>query len=197
MDRDERLDWLLARRSATVLAEPGPTPDELAKILAAAGTVPDHGELRPFRLAVLSGDGRAAFGNALAESARERAPTLAEAALVKIREKAQRSPTIVAVIASPKPGKIEVWEQVATAACAGYAVILAAYALGVGAVWKSVPFTRGAGLVALFGLAPTEEVIGWIHLGTSVKPITKARAPLDLGSIVTVFDGSAPRPFGT
>lgn len=178
-----------------MLAEPAPTTEQLARILAAAGTVPDHGELRPFRLAVISGEGRAAFGHALAESARERTPSLTDAALDKIREKAQRSPTILAVIASPKPGKIEVWEQVATAACAGYAVVLAAYALGVGAVWKSVPFTRGAGLTALFDLAPAEEMIGWIHLGTSVKPITKPRAPLDLAAVVTVIDGSTPRPF--
>ena len=95
MDRDERLDWLLARRSATVLAEPGPTPDELAKILAAAGTVPDHGELRPFRLAVLSGDGRAAFGNALADSAHERTPALAETSRSRVMSSRPRARAVV------------------------------------------------------------------------------------------------------
>jgi nitroreductase len=97
-------------------------------MLSAAGTVPDHGELRPFRFAVISGDGRTAFGNALAEAARERNPALSDPTLDGIRAKAQRSPTIIAVIASPKPGKIEVWEQTATAACAGYAIVLAASA---------------------------------------------------------------------
>lgn len=58
------LDLVLARRSAPVLKEPGPTRAELARILGAAGTVPDHGTLRPFRFVVVEGDGRAAFGDA-------------------------------------------------------------------------------------------------------------------------------------
>jgi nitroreductase len=195
VERETRLEWLLARRSATTLGEPAPSNEDLARMLSAAGTVPDHGELRPFRFAVISGAGRAAFGDALAEAARERSPALTDAALDGVRAKAQRSPTIVAVIASPKPGKIEVWEQTATAACAGYAIVLAAYALGIGAVWKSVPFTRGKSLAELFGLGATEEVIGWIHLGTSTKPITKARAPLDLANVTTIIDGGPRRPF--
>jgi hypothetical protein len=47
----------------------------------------------------------------------------------------------------------------------------------------------------LFGLGATEEVIGWIHLGTSTKPITKARAPLDVANVATIIDGGPPRPF--
>lgn len=187
MDHDARLDWLLARRSAGTLTEPGPTDAQLARLLAAAGTVPDHGELRPFRFAVISGEGRTAFGNALADAARERNPALTEATADAMRAKAQRSPTIIAVIASPKPGKIEVWEQTATAACAGYAIVLAAYALDIGAVWKSVPFTRGKGLTELFDLAPTEDMLGWIHLGTSTKP-PKPRAPFDPSSVTMRID---------
>lgn len=184
------LDFLLARRSAGTLGSPGPTRAQLDQMLLAAGTVPDHGRLRPFRFAVIEGEGRAAFGEALARVAAERKPDSAAAALDKMREKAQRSPTIIVVIASPKPGKIEVWEQHVTAACAGYAVILAAYALGVGAVWKSVPFTRGAALAELFGLSETEEMLGWIHLGTAAPgdaPVV--RPPLDLPSLVTFLDG--------
>lgn len=189
------LDLLMSRRSAAALGDPGPSDADLAKILAAATTVPDHGKLRPFRFAIISGDGRLQFGNALAEAAAERKPGLADTALEAMRAKAQRSPTIIAVISSPKPGKIEPWEQAVTAACAGYAITLAAHALGIGAVWKSVPFTRGKGLAELFALGPTEEMLGWIHLGTHTKPVTEPRAPIDLATVATVFDGQPPRPF--
>jgi len=189
------LEFILSRRSAAALGDPGPSDADLARILTAAGTVPDHGQLRPFRFAVVSGEGRTKFGNALADAAAERKPGLPETALDAMRAKAMRSPTSVVVISSPKPGKIEPWEQIAAAACTGYAIVLAAHALGIGAAWKSVPFTRGKGLTELFGLGPTEETLGWIHLGTSIKPVTTPRAPLDLAAITTVIDGAEPRPF--
>ena len=188
------LDLVLARRSAPVLRDPGPTRAELAHILGAAGTVPDHGTLRPYRFVVVEGEGRAAFGDALARTAAEHRPGLPAAGFEKIRGKAFRSPTLVALIASPRSEKIERWEQHATAACAGYAVVLAAHALGIGANWKSVPFTRGAALARVLGLTADEEMFGWIHLGRASDEAAPApRAPLDLSEVVTLLDGDGPR----
>jgi nitroreductase len=195
-DANAMLDFLFARRSAGSLGAPGPTRAQLDHMLAAAGTVPDHGRMRPYRFAVIEGDGRIAFGEALAQAALERRPDLPPGGLDKMREKALRSPTIIAVIASPKPGKIETWEQHATAACAGYAITLAAHALGVGAVWKSVPFTRGAALTALFGLGERDEMLGWIHLGTPVAgDALGVRPELDLTAIASVLDGDGVAPY--
>ena len=188
------LDLVLARRSPPVLKEPGPTRAELARILAAAGTVPDHGALRPFRFVVVEGDGRAVFGDALAETAAEHRPGMPATGLDKIRAKAFRSPTLVAVIASPRNEKIERWEQHATAACAGYAVVLAAHALGVGANWKSLPFTRGAALTRVLGLTADEQMFGWIHLGHASDEAAPApRLPLVLAEVATLIDGSGER----
>jgi nitroreductase len=144
----------------------------------------------PYRFAIVEGEGRAAFGDALARVALARKPELSAAALDGVRAKAQRSPAIIVLIASPKPGKVEIWEQHATAACAGYAITLAAHALGIGAVWKSVPFTRGAALTELFQLSDAEEMLGWIHLGTRAGGETEASRPVpDLAAITTVLDG--------
>lgn len=194
----EVLDFLLARRSAAALIEPGPSRDQLAKILSAAGTVPDHGLLRPYRFVVVEGEARSRFGEALAGAAKERKPELAPPMLEKVAAKAQRSPTIVAVIASPKAGKIETWEQKVTASCAGYALILAAQALGVGAVWKSMPFTKGASLTETLGLTPEEEMLGWIHLGTRAREQElPARKPLVLSELVSVLSPDGRSPFGS
>ena len=193
---ESKLDFLLSRRSSTALGAPGPTREELDQILRAAGAVPDHGLLRPFRFVLVEGDGRTELGNALAEAALERKPALTPAAQDAIRAKAFRSPTILVLVASPKPGKVEIWEQHATAACAGYAITLAAHALGVGAVWKSVPFTRGAALTAALGLTDTEEMLGWIHLGKPTREdAPPPRTPLDLTALVTVIDGSGRKPY--
>ena len=192
----ELYELILARRSVSALVEPGPTHEQLERMLQAATTVPDHGKLRPYRFALIEGDGRAAFGDALASVAAERKPGIPQGALDKTRDKAFRSPTIIAIIASPKPGKIEVWEQHATAASAGYAIVLAAHALGVGAVWKSVPFTRGRALAELFQMSETEEMLGFIHLGTvDTSDTPEARETVDLASLTTLLDGRGARPF--
>lgn len=189
------LDLVMSRRSATLLTEPGPSREQLERILLAAGTVPDHGLLRPYRFVVAEGEGRARFGDALASVAAGRRPDAPPTLFEKVRAKAFRSPALVVLVASPKPGKIEIWEQNATAACAGYALVLAAHALGVGAVWKSVPFTKGPALTEALGLSETEEMLGWVHLGTEARPDARsgaaARAPLDLGAAVTVLDGTS------
>ena len=190
------LELVFSRRSAAALVEPGPTREELERVLLAAGTVPDHGLLRPFRFVVVVGEGRARFGDALAATAAERRPDLAPAGLEKTRAKAFRSPTIVVLIASPKSGKIETWEQHATAACAGYAIVLAAHALGIGAVWKSVPFTKGHALTETLGLTDGEEMLGWIHLGRRAREeVLPARKPLPLAELVSVLDGEGRKPY--
>ncbi|WP_437691406.1 nitroreductase family protein [Sorangium sp. So ce176] len=190
------LDLVVGRRSVAALAEPGPSAEQLERILLAAGAVPDHGLLRPFRFVVAEGDGRARFGDALAASAAEHAPGMPEKKLDSVRAKAFRSPTIVALIASPKPGKIALWEQSATAACAGYAIVLAAHALGVGAVWKSVPFTKGRALAEALGLRDDEEMLGWIHLGTPARDEPPApRPPLATGDIASVLEPGGLRPW--
>jgi len=189
------LDFLHARRSASTLGPPEPSHEQLKQILAAAGTVPDHGQLRPFRFVVVSQSGRDTFGQALADTALEHKPHLTPQALDAVRAKTQRSPTLIVLIASPKPGKIELWEQVAAAACSGFALVLAAHALGVGAVWKNVPFTRGQALSSLLGLGPEEQMLGWIHLGTSLKDPAAPRPALDWSSVTTLMDGETTRPF--
>ena len=190
------LDFIVSRRSATSLGPPGPTRLELDRILIAAGAVPDHGLLRPFRFVIAEGEGRTQFGDALAMTAAQYQPSISPSALEKLRAKALRSPTIVVLIASPKAGKIETWEQKTTAACAGYAIVLAAHALGIGAAWKSVPFTKGNALAETLGLGESEEMLGWIHLGKSIRDgAPPARAALDLSATTTVLDGHGRKPY--
>jgi nitroreductase len=195
MASNDLLDLITSRRSAAALTSPGPSREDLERILGAAAAVPDHGLLRPFRFVVAEDEGRGRFGDALAAAAAEHNPGLLQFKLQKMREKAFRSPTLVVVISSPKPGKIALWEQSASAACAGYAVILAAHALGIGAVWKSVPFTKGKALTETLGLREDEEMLGWIHLGAAVRLDLPARPPLVLNEVVSVLDQRGRVPF--
>ena len=181
---------MLERRSVSSLVEPGPSPEQLTQILEVAMTVPDHGGLRPWRLVVVSGAGRGRFGDALAGAAREADSALDPAVAARIRGKAFVAPTLIAIAARVESGvKIPEWEQVVSASCCGYAIALAADALGFGAMWKSSPFHRGASLFELLDLRPNDVFLGWVNLGTAVETPPMRRAP-DLAPVVRwVTDG--------
>jgi nitroreductase len=177
--------------------EPGggaPTPDDLRSILATATTVPDHGDLRPWRFAVCTGGGRDRFADALVAGLLEaRGGDLPDAVVAKMRNKAYAAPCSVQLIASPDPtSNVEEWEQVASAACTGYAVVLAATGLGYGAVWKSAAVLGTAPVRALFDLAPTESLLGWVNIGAPA-PLGRKKRGVDhadplAGRVLTLDD---------
>ena len=162
------------RRLAAVRPEPdpdgqAPNAEDLERILATATTVPDHGGLTPWRFVVCSGTGRDRFADALVAGLHEaRGFDLPEAVVAKMRGKAFAAPCSVVLIASPDPtNNVEVWEQVASASCTGYAMVLAATGLGYGAIWKSAGVLSTRPMRALFGLNEHESLLGWVNVGTA------------------------------
>ncbi|MPZ19754.1 MAG: nitroreductase [Luteitalea sp.] len=191
------LQFLLNRRSISALVEPGPTQEQLSVLLRAATTVPDHGCLRPYRFVVVPPNGREAFGAALVAAAEEQRPDLPPEAREKIRKKAFAAPTRIVLIASPRDDeKVPEWEQIASASCTGYAIVLAALAQGLGAAWRSSPIVDGTALRELLAMQPRERVLGWINVGSpAVVPTTQERRPPDLSTCVTVLDADGKRQF--
>jgi nitroreductase len=189
----ELLGALLERRSTSALIEPGPDEAELELLLQAAATAPDHGRLRPWRFVVVSGDARHRFADALEDGGLAREPDLPEGRREKLRSKAFVAPTLIAVIARPRPAKVERWEQVASAAACAYAIVLAAHTLGLGAMWKSVPFRHGPLLAEVLDMEPDDELMGWVLVGTPAEPeSTIGRPTADLTGIAFHLDESGP-----
>jgi len=188
---------ILTRRSVSALTEPGPSPEELTILLRAAVSVPDHGQLRPYRFVVVRGNGRDRFGDALAAAAAEQRPDLTPALLTKVKQKAFVAPTLIALIASPRTGaNIPEWEQVAAASCTGYAILLTAHTLGLGAIWKTSPYSDGVDLRSLLAMAPHEHLLGWVNVGHPVRPLDGDERPdIDLKVVAAVLDETAILPF--
>lgn len=190
--REPLIEGLSAPRAEP--ARDGSPPDERAlnMILGTATTVPDHGGLQPWRFAVVTGAGRDRLGDALVAGLHQlRGDDLPDAVVAKMRGKAFAAPCSVALIASPDPSSnVPVWEQVASASCTGYAVVLAAVALGYGAVWKSAAVLDTDPVRALFGLTEHEQLLGWVNIGTPAPSVRKLQrvVPADLHSLVTVID---------
>lgn len=189
------VEALLARRSSKHFTNTPPTDGHVATIIRAATTVPDHNELHPWRFVVVGGDERAAFGDALVAAGLEATPDLDEARRAKLRSKAFVAPTFVVIIFSPKPGKAEYWEQEASAASTGYAMVLTAHLIGVGAIWKSAPIRAGRSLATLLDMNDDERLMGWVNLGTPAAPPRAHRNPVTLDEVTTRLVAGAPAPW--
>jgi nitroreductase len=161
-------------------ARDGSPPDDadVARILGMATTVPDHGGLRPWRFAVIKGAGRDRFGEALVEGLiATQGRDVPEGAITKMRGKAFAAPCAVMVVASPHlESNVPEWEQVVSASCTGYAIVLGATALGLGAVWKSAAVLDTEPVRGLFGAADNERLLGWVNLGSPGQPSRKKGA---------------------
>ncbi|HEV7490758.1 MAG TPA: nitroreductase [Rhodanobacteraceae bacterium] len=175
------LDVLNQRRSvpSRQLGEPGPDPAELQRLLSAAIRVPDHGKLTPWRLLLIRGDARARLGSALAEIHLRKEPDVPPAVIEKDRARFTFAPVIVAVIARIEADhpKIPAQEQLLSAGCVAYNLLLGAQGLGFGAQWLTGWAAYDREAAALLGLNENERVIGFVHIGTAREPAPERNRP--------------------
>jgi nitroreductase len=163
----EAIDLLLSRDSALKLEAPGPSEAEMEQLLQSAVRAPDHGRLRPWRFVVIPTEQRARFGEVMAESMRRRMPDTAADMLQRERDKAMRAPVIVAVAAHLNKGhRIPEIEQLSAVAAAAQNLMLAAPAQGYGAMWKTGDAAYDPWVREQLGLAPDDEIIGFMYIGT-------------------------------
>lgn len=162
---DPRLQHLHDRRTVSRLGPPGPTDTELAAMLAAADTAPDHGHLHPWRMIVLDEAHRQRVSDAYA--AAQRAVDDAPELVARAASKPLRGPCVVAAFARSVPHpKVPDWEQLAAAAAAVQNLCLAATALGYGSAWRTGWFADRPEVREALGAADDERVIGMVHVGT-------------------------------
>jgi len=159
------------RSSAGRLAEPGPTPEHLDILLAAAARAPDHGRLKPWRLIVLEDALREAFTTAAAEAKRARLPAMTEEQFAAERGKLDRSPTIVVIgcAVNRDQTKIPEIEQVVAVGAVAQNLFLAAHDLGYGVMWKTGAAAYDPAVKAVVGLRPDDHIVAIMHLGARLK----------------------------
>lgn len=173
------MDEIFKRRSISRLAQPGPSDDELRRMLTAAASAPDHGELRPWKFVVLRGEAKDRFGEEVFVPAyRARCPDPAPTALEKERTKLGRAPVVVVVAAVRRPSDLIPWEeQFAAAAAAAQNLLLAATAEGYGSMWRTGDQAYDPQVKAALGLRDEDAVVGFVYLGT--VPEGKEKPPRD------------------
>lgn len=171
----EALDALLNRVSAPRLLDPAPTAEQREVLFAAALRAPDHGQLRPYRFLTIEGDARNQLGEILAQAVQAQAGDVTQAALDKARAMPLRAPLVVVVVARLQEHfKVPKSEQLITAGCAAHAIELAAYAQGIGAVWRTGELSYAPLVAEGLGLTEGEEVVAFLYLGTPQNELRTA-----------------------
>jgi nitroreductase len=185
----DALELLLGRESALKLEPPGPSAAELDVMFRGALRAPDHGRLRPWQFVVVAEKKREAFGALLADALARRDPAAPAAELARERAKAMRAPVIVVAAAKLAKGhKIPEVEQLLSAGAAVQALMLAANALGFGAMWKTGAPAYDASVKAALGIAPESAIVGFLYLGRQVGGGIQAPRPVP-GDHVSVWPG--------
>ncbi|QBB71618.1 nitroreductase [Pseudolysobacter antarcticus] len=175
------LETLTTRQStpSRLLNAPAPDAAQLQALLEAAIRVPDHGQLVPFRLLLLRDASRIAFGQRIAEIHQHSDPGAPEKALQKDRDRFNQAPLVIVVIARLTAGhKVPEQEQLLSAGCVAYNILLGAHALGFGAQWLTGWAAYDADVAALLSLAANEKVIGFVHVGTAAEVIPDRTRPV-------------------
>ena len=166
-------EGVLARRSASGkhLVAPAPGADVMEKILFAASRAPDHGRLVPFRFVRIAPTQRGRLADILADGATQTDPGLAAPEIERVREKAQEGPLAVMMIARIDTAhpKIPVSDQWLAAGCALENILLATGDLGFAAAVKSGKHFDAPAVRAAFALAPIEQAVALIVLGTATE----------------------------
>ncbi|HJS84321.1 MAG TPA: nitroreductase [Acetobacteraceae bacterium] len=174
----DAMELLLGRHSATRLAAPGPDRPALETMLRAALRAPDHGRLRPWRFIVIPEERREAFGDLLARSLQARQPDVAPEELARERGKALRAPLIVVAAAHLRRGhKIPEAEQIISTGAAAEHVMLAAQAMGFGAMWKTGGPAYDPAVKQALGLDAGDAIVGFLYIGTEAGEPSPAPRP--------------------
>ncbi|WNW13964.1 nitroreductase family protein [Pseudomonas sp. DTU_2021_1001937_2_SI_NGA_ILE_001] len=185
----QALDVLLNRVSVPRLVEPAPDAAQREILFGAALRAPDHGLLKPYRFLCVEGAARERMGDLLAEALLLQGGSPTEQQLDKARLGPLRAPLVVVVIARLQDHpKVPRSEQRLTAGCAAHGILLAAYALGLGGVWRTGELSFSPHVAKGLGLSDDEEVLGFLYLGTPQNP-PRVAAKEDTATFVSAWQG--------
>ena len=156
------------------LFAPGPDADQMRQLLLAAAAAPDHGQIRPWRFVVVPEARRAALAEAFEQALLQRDPAASAAEREASREKAFRAPLVMLAVArlgvqraDARETPVPPAERYVSLGCALQNMQLAAHAMGYASALTSGQAMTSTALRALFALAPDEEAVCFLNVGTA------------------------------
>ena len=191
-DRSSTLSLLETRRSGKPreMVPPGPSDEELQKMLHIAMRAPDHGKLSPWRFVVVGKDQREHLAVLLHKALQAEDECAGPAHHEKEDQFARQGEALVVLVSSPIPDhKIPVWEQQLSAGAAAMNLLTAAHAMGFVGGWITGWRAYSPMVNAAFA-GPGERIAGFIFIGSPGRELVERPRP-DLAEIVRNWDPPA------
>lgn len=162
----ELFEAIYKRHSVSKVKKDDLPRDWVEKLLDAGNYAPNHYKVRPWRFVVVTGNARNKLGDVMAASQQERIPeTLAEG-LDKTRALPLRAPVIIAVgVDKPAEPKVLELENYSAVSAACQNILLAAHALGLGAIWRTGDWSRDSKVKQFLGFETDQHIAGLIYVG--------------------------------
>jgi nitroreductase len=161
--------------------KPEQPPHSLVEqVIAAAAWAPNHHKTEPWRFVVVAGETREELGNLMADRLRAALPhpdsDTAASILEKERAKPLRAPVLIAVGVMPPehPKALEI-EEIAATAAGVQNMLLAADALGLGAMWRTGKAAEDPAVKRFLGFPEDAHLLAFVYLGYPDLPTLPGR----------------------
>jgi nitroreductase len=166
IDYMDAITAITQRVSVAQLTGPGPSQQQVEQLYSAAFRAPDHAWMRPWRYLTIRGQGLVALGQVFAEAGLKKDVDLAEEKVAKLKNMPQRAPLMIVAIANiQENAKVPAVEQRLAVGAGIQNILTAAYAMGLGAIWRTGEMVSDSHVRASLGLHSNEEVLGFIYIG--------------------------------
>ncbi|BFM12031.1 nitroreductase family protein [Simiduia litorea] len=166
---------LTQRVSAPKLIEPAPSIVQLDSIRRSALRAADHGNLRPWRFLEVTGQGLIALGDLYLAAGLATCADLNDAQQLRLKSLPLRAPMIIVAIAKTQEHpKVPRDEQLLSAGCTVQNMLSAAFALGLGAFWRTGDMALDSFVAKGLGLDVGEQIVGFLYLGSVDGPMKQA-----------------------
>ncbi|WP_430462377.1 nitroreductase family protein [Thalassolituus sp. LLYu03] len=161
----DAIQVLTGRVSVAQLTGPDISPEEEQLLFKAALRAPDHAWLRPSRYLTVRGAAREELGRIFLESAPDSA-SLSDDKKEKLLNMPMRAPLIVVAICSVQEHpKVPRDEQLLSTGAGVQNLLNAAWALGLGAIWRTGDVSTNPLVAKALGLAENEVIVGFVYVG--------------------------------
>lgn len=159
------IETLLTRNSMAQLEDPEPTIEQIGTMVQVALRAADHGWLYPTRFISIKGENRQKLGRVFLESTKDW-QQLSEDKQQRLLNAPLRAPLIMVVVHQQQQHpKIPAQEQLLSSAASAQNLINAAWALGLGAIWRTGDPAFTPQVAAALGLKAHEQIVGFVYIG--------------------------------
>ena len=175
------------------LVAPGPSAQQLDRLLSMAAMAPDHGHLLPWRFVLIPPEQRSLLGDAFVSALIARDPCATLEQIESAADKAHRAPLLLLAVACPaNPDRgIPAIEQYVSLGAAIQNLLLGATAMGFGSGLTSGQAMDSTALRTLFRLTANESAVCFVNIGmVGEHKVSKRVRPVQC---ITSLDSDQPR----